>query len=83
MFNFKKGLFSKKLMFAIPLLGLHFYASTKNRERHSIIFLEKNYFKQTNSQRVGLLMNSHWKSYFLMILPQVHLRKPCYDFYFL
>jgi hypothetical protein len=31
---------------------------------------------------------AHWKnrgaqSAFLMILPQVHLRKPCYDFYFL
>jgi hypothetical protein len=23
------------------------------------------------------------RGYVLMILPQVHLRKPCYDFYFL
>jgi hypothetical protein len=23
------------------------------------------------------------KLHFIMILPQVHLRKPCYDFYFL
>ena len=24
-----------------------------------------------------------WQPHSLMILPQVHLRKPCYDFYFL
>ena len=29
-----------------------------------------------NAQRVNV-------GYVLMILPQVHLRKPCYDFYFL
>ena len=30
-------------------------------------------------------LNSHGviRGYVLMILPQVHLRKPCYDFYFL
>ena len=26
---------------------------------------------------------SNYKSFSVMILPQVHLRKPCYDFYFL
>jgi hypothetical protein len=29
----------------------------------------------------GLVYNTY--GYVLMILPQVHLRKPCYDFYFL
>ena len=24
-----------------------------------------------------------WMGFTIMILPQVHLRKPCYDFYFL
>jgi hypothetical protein len=50
----KKGLFSKKLMFAIPLL-VSTFTLQPYRERHSIIFLEKNYFKQTNSQRVGII----------------------------
>ena len=34
-----------------------------------------------------LFYGSHWLMLFsdlsVMILPQVHLRKPCYDFYFL
>jgi hypothetical protein len=29
------------------------------------------------------ISNSPTKFYSIMILPQVHLRKPCYDFYFL
>ena len=39
------------------------------------------YFKQSQVSlkcTVGLYVG-----YVLMILPQVHLRKPCYDFYFL
>jgi hypothetical protein len=29
------------------------------------------------------LLGGGYVGYVLMILPQVHLRKPCYDFYFL
>ena len=32
---------------------------------------------------VSALVSSTWRPRPLMILPQVHLRKPCYDFYFL
>ena len=50
-------------MFAIPLL-VSTFTLQPYRERHSIIFLEKNYFKQTNSQRVGLLIDPQWVSFF-------------------
>ena len=32
---------------------------------------------------LGLGSHGWYVGYVLMILPQVHLRKPCYDFYFL
>ena len=35
-----------------------------------------------NSQGFGCFCLEK-RGYVLMILPQVHLRKPCYDFYFL
>ena len=46
--------------------------------------------KETNSLTQLAVLGLHCKmlrgwirGYVLMILPQVHLRKPCYDFYFL
>ena len=44
---------------------------------HHDSHMYKTYRKPTSTFRKG------WYGFTIMILPQVHLRKPCYDFYFL
>ena len=44
------------------------------------------YAQQLQKKRIVIKTFTKWMKGFLdvvMILPQVHLRKPCYDFYFL
>ena len=67
--------------------GLHSNDLTK----FDFLFREKKTLANQLKLKFSLLVflvNSHWRKQketanLLMILPQVHLRKPCYDFCFL
>ena len=53
--------------------------STRCQTDSSVVFAERNVFLV----RYFEVVVSEHEQYLRMILPQVHLRKPCYDFYFL
>ena len=66
----------------------------KSKRPHTIVHKQKSlvvdavvtpllrYCKQAATQETSTFRKG-WYGFTIMILPQVHLRKPCYDFYFL
>ena len=79
---FKKRSFLKNYYYPLKL-KVSFYKTFTHSGKDRNNFSKK--IIQTNKFTKGRIINRpnfKWP-YFLMILPQVHLRKPCYDFYFL
>ena len=73
MFNFKKKVYES--LFPWGLLNEQTFQGIDNI----------NFYIYNNKFTKGrmIIKSLSIERYFLMILPQVHLRKPCYDFYFL
>ena len=59
------------------------YQKKPKNSRPTVGAQRRNEIKMTGVHMPQEASNNPLKFYSIMILPQVHLRKPCYDFYFL